>query len=83
MSGLAESMSAPQQGAPGGMPTVEDVAAMIMQGADPEELLAMGIPEQLIMEAIAMLEQQMNSQTAQAAPAAAAPEGLAQSMMMQ
>ncbi len=81
MAGLAESMAAPQGAPAGGMPTVDDIAAMLMQGANPDELVAMGIPEQLIMEAIAMLEQQMNAQAAPPAPAE--PEGLAQSMMRQ
>lgn len=82
MAGLAESMAAPQGAPQGGMPTVDDIAAMLMQGANPEELIAMGIPEQLIMEAIAILEQQMGGQGTAPAPTATAPEGLAQSMMM-
>lgn len=77
--GLAQSMAAPQGAPVGGMPTVHDIVAMLTQGINPEDLIAMGIPEQLIMEAIALLEQQL---AGQAAPAAApAPAGLAHSMM--
>jgi hypothetical protein len=64
MDGLAHSVAGPaaqqQQGqSPQGMPTVEEVAALLMQGVDPQQLLESGIPEQLIMQAIALVEQQM------------------------
>jgi hypothetical protein len=85
--GLAQSMAtnAPQQ-APqqGGLPTVEQVAEMLMNGVDPEKLVQEGIPPELIMQAIEMIEQQMAAQEGgqqmQEAPAPA-PQGLAQSMM--
>ena len=76
MNGLAESMAQPQQ-APqaqqqGGqqMPTVEEVIAMLVEGVPPEELEKMGIPPELIMQAIQVLEQQMAAQQGgqQAAP---------------
>lgn len=68
MEGLAQQMvqpQAPQQPAQEqGMPTVEQVIQMLMQGVDPEELVGMGIPPELIMEAIQVLEQQMAAQAA-------------------
>lgn len=39
-------------------PTIDDVLTMLMQGATPDELLQMGIPEAMIMEALTMIEQQ-------------------------
>jgi hypothetical protein len=70
--GLAESMAQPegmqqaqQPAAAGGMPTVEEVVAMLMEGAPPEELEKMGIPRELIIQAIQMLEQQMAQQEQQ------------------
>lgn len=82
MDGLAGAMAAPQQapqGMQGGqMPTVDEVVALLMQGIPPEELIQMGVPEQLLMEAIAILEQEM---AAQSAAQQAAPEGLANSLM--
>lgn len=63
MMGLAESMgqqpvpqSGPMQEA---MPTVDEIVALLMQGVDPEKLMEMGVPQEMIMEAIALLEQQM------------------------
>ena len=40
------------------MPTVEEVIDMLLQGASPEELVQMGIPEELIMQAMQMLQKQ-------------------------
>ena len=40
------------------MPTVEEVIDMLLQGAKPEELVQMGIPEELIMQAMQMLQKQ-------------------------
>ena len=58
MAGLAESMvqQAPQQGA-GQLPSVDEVIQMLMQGVPPEELEASGIPPELIMQAIQIIEQ--------------------------
>lgn len=60
----------PQQG---GLPSVEEVIALLMQGVDPQKLIEMGIPQELIMQAIQVLEQQLAGQgqngQAQAAPA--------------
>ena len=44
------------------MPSVKDVAMMLMQGMRPEELIEKGIPEQLVMAAMQMLRQQMPPQ---------------------
>lgn len=84
--GLAQSMAgAPAQGqgqAPD-MEMIEQIIQLLMDGADPEELVRQGIPPELIMQAIDILEQQLAAQQSQA-PAQAAPagpQGLAQSMM--
>lgn len=60
MEGLAQSMvqPAPQEG----MPTIEQIIQMLMQGVDPEELVAQGVPPELIMQAIQVIEQQMAAQ---------------------
>lgn len=82
MDGLAANMAGPS--AQGQLPTVEEIAQLLMQGVDPRELLQAGIPEQLIMEAIALLEQQMGSGQAPMGPDGGAipPQdmGLAQSL---
>lgn len=57
-----------QSGVPGGtgkMPTVEEVAQLLMQGITPEELANAGVPVELIEQAIAMLKQQMAAQGGQ------------------
>jgi len=65
----------PQQG----MPTVEQIIELLMQGVDPEELVQQGVPPELIMEAIAIIEQQMAGQQQQAPidPNAGLAQGLA------
>lgn len=63
MQGLADSMVA-EQGA-GQMPTVEEVIALLMEGVPPEELEKQGIPQELIMQAIQIIEQQMSAQQTQ------------------
>ena len=52
--GLAQAMG---QGQGGGMGQgkLQEIVAMLMQGATPEELLQMGVPEQLIMQAMEMV----------------------------
>ena len=54
----------PQQGGgmQGAVPSIEEIVALLMQGIAPEQLVEQGIPPEMIMEAIAMLEQQMASQ---------------------
>lgn len=60
--GLAQQLSAQAPQGAGGMgqggPTIEDVIAMLMQGADPNELLEMGISEDMLLQALQMIEQQ-------------------------
>ena len=88
MQGLAQSMTQPQTqqqqvGSAGSLPSVEEVVALLMEGIPPEELEKMGIPPELIMQAIEMLEQQMAAQQQQA-PAPQQPQmggGLAQEMV--
>lgn len=55
------------------MPSVKDVVTMLMQGMSPEELVQGGIPQELVVAAIQMLQQQMQPQDNQV--------GLANSVM--
>ena len=82
MEGLASSLAQPQQQQPnpsaaGPMPTVDEVVALLLQGIDPEKLEAQGIPVELILEAITIIEQQMAAENAQQGPQGG---GLASSM---
>ena len=54
--GLAQAMSAPSQ------VSVQQIVQMLMQGAEPEELVQMGIPEEMVTQAIQALMQQMQAQ---------------------
>lgn len=86
--GLAQSMAggapAPAQAAPAGggseqAALLEKVVSLLMQGADPEELAQKGVPPEVIMQAIEIIEQQM---AAEERPSEAEkPQGLAQSLM--
>lgn len=62
--GLAQQMAQPAAPQEQGLPTVEQIIQMLMQGVDPEELVKQGIPPELIMQAIQVLEQQMAAQAA-------------------
>ena len=42
-----------------GMPSIKDVAMMLMQGMAPEELIKKGVPQEIVMAALEMLKQQM------------------------
>ena len=42
--------------------SVEQVAQMLMQGVKPEELLAQGVPQAVIEQAIALLQAQVDQQ---------------------
>ena len=55
------------------MPSVQDVVKMIVQGARPEDLIRAGIPQELVMAAMQMIQQQMQPQDNQS--------GLANSVM--
>lgn len=78
MDGLAASMA--QQPGAQALPTVEEVAAMLMEGVPPEQLEQQGIPPEIIMQAITMLEQQMAAQQAPQQPVEMG-GGLAQSVV--
>ena len=79
MEGLAQSMAQPQGQAMGGqLPTVDEIVALLMEGIAPEELEAQGVPPELIMQAIQILEQQMAQQQA---PAQQMGGGLAQQLV--
>lgn len=70
MNGMKDSMPAgvpASSGADqmGSMPTVQEVAAALMQGVSPDELMEMGVPQELIMEAIGLLEQAMAAEQQQ------------------
>ena len=58
MEGLAQSMAGPAQqpqhpqSNTGASATPEDVVALLMQGVPPEELENMGVPPEVIMQAI-------------------------------
>ena len=56
--GLAQSVQ--------GMPSVKDVAMMLMQGMAPEELIKKGVPQEIVMAALEMLKQQMAPQSSEA-----------------
>jgi len=58
-----------QQGlASTGQQDIEQVVQLLMQGATPEELLQMGVPEEVIMQAIEMLKQAQAQQQSQQQP---------------
>ena len=88
MEGLAQSMAGPQAapqpvqpGQPAGMPSIEEVLQLLMQGIAPEKLEEMGVPPEMILQAIEILEQQMAAeQGQQQAAAQQGGGGLAQQM---
>jgi hypothetical protein len=66
MEGLAQQMAQPT------MPEeqtqeiaiMEKIIQLLMEGMDPEEIVKMGVPPEIVMEAIAMVEQQIAAQQA-------------------
>ena len=60
--GLASRGMQPQQG----QISVEQVAKLLLQGVKPEELLAQGVPLEVIKQAIALLQEQIQQQQGQA-----------------
>ena len=60
---------APQQSQQG---SIEQVIELLMKGATPEELLQMGVPEEMIKQAIELVQQHQAQQQAQGS----VPEGL-------
>jgi translation elongation factor EF-Ts len=63
------------------MPSVKDVAMMLMQGMRPEELIEKGVPEQLVMAAVQMLKQQMPPQDNEAGLANTVVQGVTDGTM--
>ena len=47
---------------PAGQYGLEEIIAMLMQGADPEDLIEAGIPKELVIQAIQELTAQMQAQ---------------------
>lgn len=62
------------------MISVDEVAALLMQGVDPEELVRKGVPVQVIEQAIQMIMAQEQQAQAQQQPAQT-PAGLAATQM--
>lgn len=60
------------------MPSVKDVAMMIMQGMQPEELIQKGVPQEIVMAALQMLKQQMPPQAGEAGLANTVVQGIGQ-----
>jgi hypothetical protein len=76
MQGLAQQMAgAPAQQPQADMQMIEQIIQLLMDGVDPQELVQQGIPPEIIMQAIDILEQQLAQQQPQMQ------QGLAQSMM--
>ena len=49
-----------------GIPSIKDVAMLLMQGMAPEELIKKGVPQEVVMAALEMLKQQMPPQSVEA-----------------
>lgn len=75
MDGLAYQMAQPNPA--GGIPGVEEVIEMLIDGATPEQLVQMGIPKEVVAQAMQILQQQLAAQAQEPATEA----GLAQSMV--
>lgn len=87
MDRVQQAMAGPSKGQSsqgGQMPTVEEIIALLMQGADPQKLVEMGVPPELIMQAIEIIKQQMaqeqQQQPMQAQPTGMGGEGLARQL---
>lgn len=65
---MAQQGLAAQQAAPA--IAVQDVVDMLLQGADPEQLLQQGVPMEIIREAIQIIMAQDQQSQAQQAPPA-------------
>ena len=62
--GLAQEMAGQNSGVSQEMPTIEEIAMLLSQGVPPEELMAAGVPQSLIEDAIALLKQAQTQQQA-------------------
>ena len=56
-----------------GMGSIKEVVMMLLQGMSPDELIAQGVPQELVAAAMEMLNQQMQAEQQQPQ----APAGLA------
>lgn len=74
MDGLASQMAQPNP--VGGIPGVEQVIQMLIDGATPDQLIQMGVPQEVVAQAMQILEQQLAAQAQEPATEA----GLAQAM---
>lgn len=80
--GLASRMQSQNEG-PGIQEMVQKVAELLAQGVSPEELIAKGIPEQVIQMAMQMIQSQQETQQVPEQPRQVMPpEGLAGRGMM-
>jgi len=66
MEGLAQQMAQPAmpQEQMQEVAIMEKIIQLLMEGMDPEEIVNMGVPPEIVMEAITMMEQQMAAQNA-------------------
>ena len=76
--GLAQQAAAQGAGGMGQqMPSVEELAELLLQGITPEELVAAGVPQQLVEQAMAMAQQMAGGQQGPTQQAAMQDPGLA------
>ena len=80
MNGLAQQMAGQGGGMGQVMPTVEEIIQLLMEGVDPQKLLEMGIPEELLMQALQVLEQQAGAAAGGQPQGPPAGAGLAQAI---
>lgn len=64
MEGLAQQMAQPAmpQEQTQEVAIMEKIIQLLMEGMDPEEIVKMGVPPEIVMEAITLMEQQMAAQ---------------------
>lgn len=67
--GLAQGITQPEM--PQGENMLKEIAAMIMQGMSPEELVAQGVPQELVEAAMEMVMQEQVTQPQEEAGLAA------------
>ena len=67
--GLAKGMAQPQ--IPKGENMLKEIAAMLMQGMSPEELVAQGVPQELVQAAMQMVMKEQITQPQEEAGLAA------------
>ena len=57
----AQAMQQEAQGQ-GQMPTVEQIIQLLMEGRTPEELIQAGVPQELVEQAMMIIQQEMQAQ---------------------